>query len=169
MEGSIDSYYWEHMIYTQIEEVMENQRTLCMRNFGYVLIIVWLLFSMVMRTRGGGFGSGSGAGIKPIDEQMQEFILSDITHSILEQTLVIFGTVKEGIIEILDKFLGTFHTEIRAIMGDSTLSFCLFHTCGDPEFFREKDPIASSRWLVDMVREFQDLRQKNETMAEITT
>ena len=58
-----------------------------------------LYFSLVMNTQEGGSGSrsGSGAGIEPISEQMHEFISSDITCSILEQTPMIFGSVKEGI------------------------------------------------------------------------
>lgn len=56
-----------------------------------------------MSTLGGasGFGSGSGAGTERIDERMREFISLEITHNILEQIPVIFGTVKEGILEIL--------------------------------------------------------------------
>ena len=56
---------------------------------------------MVVSTRGEGSGSDSGAGTKPIDEQMSEIILSEITHGIWQQTLVIFGTIKEGIMEIM--------------------------------------------------------------------
>ena len=70
----------------------------------YVLIIIWFLFSKVMRSHGG--GSGSSSSTKPIEERMQEFILSKIARSILEQTLVIFGTIKEGIMELLDERLG---------------------------------------------------------------
>ena len=57
-----------------------------MRIFGYVLIIVWLLFRMVMSTRGGGSGSGSGSGVgtEPIDEQILEFISLEINCGILE-------------------------------------------------------------------------------------
>ena len=46
---------------------------------------------------------------------MWEVILSEITCDILEQTHVIFGTVKEEIMEIPDEHLGAFHTEIMAI------------------------------------------------------
>nr|KAJ0216955.1 hypothetical protein LSAT_V11C300113410 [Lactuca sativa] len=111
---------------------------------------------MVMCTRGGGLGSGSGsgAGIEPMDEQTQDFISSEITRNILEQNPVIFGLVKERIIEILDERMGTLRTEIWAIVWAHTLSFCKFRACGAPEFFGEKDPIASRRWLAGMVNAF---------------
>ena len=49
---------------------------------------------------GVGEGPGSGSGAGQLDDQTQEFISFEITHNILEQTHVIFGTVKEGIMEI---------------------------------------------------------------------
>ena len=52
---------------------------------------------------------------------MQDFISSEITRSILEQTLMIFGSVKEGILEILDERLGSFCAEAFA-----TLALTLF-------------------------------------------
>ena len=54
---------------------------------------------------------------------------------------MIFGSVKEGILEILDERLGAFHAEVLDIVGARTFS-------------GEKDPIASSRWLVDMDNTF---------------
>ena len=82
-----------------------------MRILEYVPIIIWLLFSMEMRTHGGGSGSGLGAGTKPIDERMREFLSSEIGCDILEQTPVIFGLVEEGIMEILDERLA--HSTLR--------------------------------------------------------
>lgn len=62
--------------------------------------------------------------VEPIDERIHEFIMSDITCCILDATPVIFGTVKEGIMELLDNQLGSFHVEITAIQfGALTLSF----------------------------------------------
>ena len=65
---------------------------------------------MVMMTCGGGsgFGSGSGAGPEPMDKQIWEFILSEITRDIMDQTHVMFGTIKVGIMELLDDCLGAF-------------------------------------------------------------
>ena len=53
---------------------------------------------------------------------------------------MIFGSVKEGIMEILDEHLGMFLMEIMAIVRARTLSFYDFHACGAPKFFGEKDP-----------------------------
>ena len=91
------------------------------------MIFCLLYFSLVMTTQEGGpvfgSGSGSGVGIELISEQMWEFISSEITRGILEQTLVIFGSIKEGILEILDERFGTFPTEVMDITGAHTLSF----------------------------------------------
>ena len=81
---------------------------------------------------------------------MREFISSDIIRNILEQTLMIFGTVKEDILEILDERLGTFCYEMMAMVGDLSLTFREFRASRAPEFFGKKDPIASRRWLVDV-------------------
>ena len=48
-----------------------------------------------------------------------------------------------------------FHTEIMAIVGAHTLSFRECHACGALDFFEEKDPTASRRWLAFMVNAFQ--------------
>lgn len=69
----------------------------------------------MMFTRGGSGpseGSGSGFGVGLLGDQMQEFISSEITYIILEQTHVIFAMIKECIIEILDERLGAFHIEM---------------------------------------------------------
>ena len=54
-----------------------------------------------MSTHSVGFGSSSGVGIDQIDERMWEFISSEIIDGILEQTHVILGMIKEGIMEIM--------------------------------------------------------------------
>ena len=48
---------------------------------------------------------------------------------------MIFGSVKEGIMGILNERLGAFHTEIMEIVGAHTLSFRESHACGALEFF----------------------------------
>ena len=68
---------------------------------------------------------------------------------------MIFGLVKEGIMEIFYERLGTLRTKILAIMGTFTLSFRMFRVCGVPELFGGKDPISSRRWLADMVNTFR--------------
>lgn len=59
---------------------------------------------------------------------MREFISSYITCSILEQTHLIFGTVKEGILEILDECLGDFCTKMMTIRTPWVPKFCPYHT-----------------------------------------
>ena len=78
-----------------------------------------------MSTQGGGSGSSSRSitGIDSISEQVWEFISSEITHGILEQTLVVFNLVKEGILGILDERLGAFCAEVIAIVGAHILFF----------------------------------------------
>lgn len=68
------------------------------------MIFCILYFSLVMISQEGGLGCGpgQGEGTELIREQMREFISSDTTCSILEQTRTIFGSVKEEILEILD-------------------------------------------------------------------
>ena len=69
---------------------------------------------------------------------------------VLEQTLMIFGTIKEGILEILGEHQGMFRIEIMVIVGARTLSFHEIRVFWTPEFFGEKDPISSERWLADV-------------------
>ena len=80
----------------------------------------------MMVTRGSscpGEGLGFSYGSDPLDEQMREFILLEITHGILERTPMIIGTIKEGITEILYERLGTFCTKIMAMVGEHSLIF----------------------------------------------
>ena len=49
---------------------------------------------------GAGEGSGSGSGAEQLEERMRELISAEVTRSILDQTPVIFGMLKEGILEI---------------------------------------------------------------------
>ena len=86
---------------------------------------------------------------------MQEFISLEITRGFVDQTPVIFGTVKERILEILDERFGAFHVEVLAIVRARTLSFSDFCACGAPGFFGEKGPIASRRWLAGMANAFK--------------
>ena len=69
---------------------------------------------MVMSTYRGGSGSGSrlGYGAEPIAQRIREFVSSKITCGILDGTLVMSGTIKEGIIELLNEQVRNFHAEI---------------------------------------------------------
>lgn len=69
--------------------------------------------------------------------------------------MVIFLMIKEGIMELLYEHMGTFRTEVVAMVGAHSLTFQEFHACGDPKFFGKKDPNASRRWLADIGNAFQ--------------
>ena len=72
---------------------------------------------------------------------MREFIPAEVTHSILDATLVMFGTIKEGIIELMDERLRYFRVDIVAgQIGARTASLREYKACGALEFFRAKDP-----------------------------
>ena len=67
------------------------------------LMFVMMCFKMVvLRPRptvgssGAGEGSGLGSGAEHVDEQTREFFTSVVTHIILEQTPVIFGSNQGG-------------------------------------------------------------------------
>ena len=70
---------------------------------------------------------------------------------------MIFGIVKEGIIEILNERLGLIHIEMVAMMGAHTLTFREFRACGASDYHGAKDPIASSRWLTDVANAIRSI------------
>ena len=89
-------------------------------------------------------GSGSRSGAKPMDKRIHKYIKSQITRGISDATHVMFGTIKEEIMELLNERLRDFRPKITAgQLGDRTLTFWEFKACGALKFFREKDPIAS--------------------------
>ena len=57
---------------------------------------------------GSGSGSSSGMGTKLINEGLQEFITSKITRGILDATPMMFGLIKEVIIELVEDCLRIF-------------------------------------------------------------
>ena len=56
---------------------------------------------------------------------------------------MIFGLVKEGILEVLEEQLSLFHSEMTAITRARSLTFKEFGPCGAPDYHGEKDPIVS--------------------------
>ena len=120
-------YYWKQRIHTRVRPVGSS---------------------------GAGEGSGSGSRTEQLDDQTREFISSEITHCILEQNPVIFGTVKEDILEILDEQLSFFLSEMVALVGARSLTYREFQSCGASNYHRAKDPIASRRLLADVVNAF---------------
>ena len=63
----------------------------------------------MVRICNGADGSGSGSSsimvTEPIDEGLREFITSKITRGILDATLMMFWSSKEGIMELMDDFV----------------------------------------------------------------
>lgn len=101
---------------------------------------------MEMNNRGGGSGSGSGSGsgVEPNDESICEFVMSEITCGILEETPMMFGTINKRIMELLDECRGAFRAEIVAgHLGTRTLYHQEFKARGIREFFGEEDHIAT--------------------------
>ena len=75
---------------------------------------------------------------------MQELITVGVTHGILDSTPVMFNTITEGIIELIEEKLMVFRAYIGAHhFGAWTLSFWNFKACGSLEFIWAKDPITS--------------------------
>ena len=54
-----------------------------------------------------------------------------------------FGAIKEGIVELLEERLGSFCSNKVALIGACSLTFKEFRACGAPDYYRDKDPIAS--------------------------
>ena len=95
---------------------------------------------------GSGSGSGSGAGSDLVDDGLCKFITSEIMRGILEVTPVIFRSIKEGIIELMEEHLRAFSSDMASSQsGTRTLSFKDFRGCGPPELHGVKDPIMAKR------------------------
>ena len=79
-----------------------------------------VLQSSMVVTRFGAWGSrlgsrfGSGDGTKPIDERLCELIAVEVMRGILDATPIIFGTVKEGMMEIMEERLRAFRVDTTA-------------------------------------------------------
>ena len=76
------------------------------------------IFSMVMlrelpvSSSGVEEGSGSGFRAGQLDDQMRDFISAEIMRNIIDQTPVIFGSVREAIVELMDSHLEAFKAGI---------------------------------------------------------
>ena len=68
---------------------------------------------------------------------------------------MIFRTIKDDIMEVLEQSLGSFRSEMVALIRVHSLTFREFRACGAPEYFREKDPIMSRHWLEDVANAFR--------------
>lgn len=84
-------------------------------------------------TRGRASTSKFGSGLQPTDEWLCDFITSEITCGIMESTPVIFGTIKEGIMDLMDERLKSLRAKIIAgYIRAWTLSFREFKVYGAP-------------------------------------
>ena len=86
-------------------------------------------------------GSGSGFRAGQLDDQMRDFISAEIMRNIIDQTPVIFGSVREAIVELMDSHLEAFKAglvsgQIGARLGPESY--------GVQGSIREGDPISSS-------------------------
>ena len=71
---------------------------------------------------------------------------------------MIFGSIKKGILELMEERLGTFNAEVAAMIGSHMLTFREFRTCGAPDYHGARDAIASTRWLADVANAFRTSR-----------
>ena len=64
---------------------------------------------------------------------------------------VIFGSITEGIIELMEDLLRAFRSNMAlGQSGTHMLSFKDFKGCGAPDFHRVKVPVVARRWIADI-------------------
>ena len=71
---------------------------------------------------------------------------------------MIFGLIKEGILELLVERLSSFRTEVVAMTGLRTLTFRDFRACGALDYHGARDPVASTIWLAHVANTFRTSR-----------
>ena len=118
-------------------------------------VVIMYCRMVVLRSRpavgSSGKGSGLGSGSELVDERLREFIASEITRGILDATPVIFGQIKEAIVELMEDRLRAFRSDIATSqLGSRTLSFKDIRGSGAPDFHGAKDTIAARRWIADI-------------------
>ena len=86
-------------------------------------------------------GSGSGSRSGQLDEQMRDFISAEIMRNIIDQTPVIFGSVREAIMELLDSSLEAFRAGIVSRQFGARLEPDSYGSQGS---IREGSPIFST-------------------------
>lgn len=70
---------------------------------------------MVTRHGGGssfGFGFGSGSCIGSSDVELREFIVTEISQAILEETHNMLGTINKGMIDLMDECMHSLRVEL---------------------------------------------------------
>lgn len=76
-----------------------------------------MCFKMVMVTRHGSgpsFGIGSGSGVVLSEAELRELLASEILQAILEETPIMFGMIKEGVIDLMDERMRVLRLELVA-------------------------------------------------------
>ena len=53
---------------------------------------------------------------------------------------MIFGLVKEGILELMDERFSAFRTKMVTMMGPHTLTFREFRACGASDYHGDREP-----------------------------
>ena len=72
-------------------------------------------------------------------------------RGILEATLVIFGSIKEGIIELMEDRLRAFRSDMAPSQSSThTQCFKDFKGCGMPDFHGVKYAMVTRRWITDI-------------------
>ena len=84
-------------------------------------------------------GSGLGSGAGQLDDQMRDFISTEITRNIIDQTPVIFGSVREAVVELIDSHLEAFRAGIVSGQFGARLEPGSY---GDRGSIREGDSIS---------------------------
>lgn len=90
---------------------------------------------------GAGEGSSSGSRVGQFDDQMRDVISAEIVQNIVNQTPVIFGSVREAIMELLDNRLEAFRAGIVLGQFGARLEPDSYGSQGS---ISEGDPIFSS-------------------------
>ena len=84
-------------------------------------------------------GSGSGSRAGQLEDQMRDFISAEIMRNIIDQTPVIFGSVREAIVELMDSHLEAFKAGIVSGQIGARLDPDSYGVQGS---IREEDPIS---------------------------
>ena len=124
------------------------------RYFDQFCFAVFWIRTVVTRHRVGVLGSRSRSGYDtdPIDERLHELIATEVTRGILDATPVIFGTVKEGMMEIMKERIRSIRVEIASSQVEApTPLFKEFKACGAPEFFNWYFVLMRKMWGLSRV------------------
>ena len=101
MEGSIGPVLIDAQdMYSRQGRTWDCQETCIVRvPWSFMLIIYMFVFQFEYSY---GSGSGSSSSIEPIDKRPCDFTAAVVTRGIVDATPILFGTTKEGIIELMD-------------------------------------------------------------------